>query len=69
MDSVTRFLISVFFHQSTSPRPLIHGTSLFAYGFEFAKIFNFEIAGFGLSGVNDTAGAENDPLITPIFFV
>jgi hypothetical protein len=43
------------------------GKSLFAYGFEFAKIFDFEIADFGLSGANDTAQAKNDPLITPTF--
>jgi hypothetical protein len=32
--------------------------SLFAYGLEFAKIFDFEIADFRLSGVNDTAQAK-----------
>jgi hypothetical protein len=37
------------------------GLSLFAYGFEFAKIFDSQIADFGTSGVNDTAGAKNDP--------
>jgi hypothetical protein len=42
---------------------------LFAYGFEFAKIFDFEIADFGLSGVNYTAEDKNDPKITPIFCV
>jgi hypothetical protein len=36
---------------------------------EFAKIFDFEIADFGLSGVNYTAQAKNNPLITPLFFV
>jgi hypothetical protein len=28
---------------------------------EFSKIFDFEIADFGLSGFNDTAQAKNDP--------
>jgi hypothetical protein len=37
-----RFSSSVFFHQITLPGPLIH--SLFEYGYEFAKIFDFEIA-------------------------
>jgi hypothetical protein len=32
-----------------------------AYGLEVAKIFIFEIANFGLSGVNDTAEDKNDP--------
>jgi hypothetical protein len=50
-----RFSTSGFFHQTTSPRPLIHGIKNFAYGLEFAKIFDFEIADFGHSGVNDTA--------------
>jgi hypothetical protein len=50
-----------FFHQATSPRPLI------AYGLEFAKIVDFEIADFGLSGVNETAEAKNEPWITSIF--
>jgi hypothetical protein len=66
MDSVTRFSTSGFFHQTTSPSP---PDSLFAYGLEFAKILDFEIADFGLSCVNDTAGAKNDPWITPILFV
>jgi hypothetical protein len=35
--------------------------SLFAYGLEFAKIFDLEISNFGLSCVNDTAEAKKDP--------
>jgi hypothetical protein len=31
------------------------------YGLEFAKIFDFEIADFSLSGVNDTAVTKNNP--------
>jgi hypothetical protein len=31
-----------------------------AYGLNFAKIFDFEIADLGLSGVNDTAEAKKD---------
>jgi hypothetical protein len=34
---------------------------LFEYGFEFAKIFDHEIADFGDSGVNDTAVSISDP--------
>jgi hypothetical protein len=51
----------VFFHQTNSPRPLIHGLNLFAYGLEFAKIFDLKIADFALSGVNNTAEAKDDP--------
>jgi hypothetical protein len=43
-DSVTRFLTSGFFYQTTSFRPLRHGLKhIFAYDLEFAKIFDFKI--------------------------
>jgi hypothetical protein len=48
-------------------RPLVFSSNnptwapYFAYCYEFAKIFDYEIADFGTSGVNDTAGAKNDP--------
>jgi hypothetical protein len=45
---------------TTSPRPLIHGVKPFAQGLEFEKIFDFEIANFCLSVVNDTAEANTD---------
>jgi hypothetical protein len=41
-----------FFHQTILPWPLINGAMpCCIYGFEFAKIFEFEIAIFGTSGV------------------
>jgi hypothetical protein len=62
------FNLNFFFIEQLPLGPWYTGLSLFAYGLEFAKIFNFEIVNFGLSGVNDTAQAKNDPWITPIFF-
>jgi hypothetical protein len=47
-----RFLTSGFLHQTTPFGPL---TCLFAYGFVFAEIFDYEINFFVVSGVNDTA--------------
>jgi hypothetical protein len=45
----------VFFIKQSHLGPWLTGLSLFAYGFEFAKIFDYEIADFCNSGVNDTA--------------
>jgi hypothetical protein len=42
------------------------GQSLFAYGFEFAKIFDYELGDFGHIGVKDTAVAKNDPQINRV---
>jgi hypothetical protein len=39
----------------------VAGMLWLSYCFEFAKIFDYEIADFGTSAVNDTAGAKNDP--------
>jgi hypothetical protein len=62
-----RFSTSCFFHQTTSPRPLIHGyESLYTYGLEFTRIFNFEIAKFGHSSVIDIAEAASAVSLTPL---
>jgi hypothetical protein len=42
---------------------------LFAYGFVFTEIFDYEIDFFVVSGFNNTAGHKSDPSLTPIFFV
>jgi hypothetical protein len=55
--SVTdRFSTSGFFIKQLPLGPWYTGKSLFAYGLEFAKIFDFEITDFGLwILVNDIA--------------
>jgi hypothetical protein len=50
-----------FFHQAIPTGALINGLMPLAYGFKMAKIFEYEIADFGTSGINDTARAKIDP--------
>jgi hypothetical protein len=48
------FLKSGFLHQTTPSWPLIHGSeAFFEYGCKFADIFDYVIANFVVSGVND----------------
>jgi hypothetical protein len=42
------------------------GESLFAYGLEFTKVFDFEIAEFGHSSVTDTAETASAVSLTPL---
>jgi hypothetical protein len=60
-ETVSRDFRLLVFHKTTSLRPLIHRLKPFCICLEFAKIFDFEIADFGLSGVNHTAEAKDDP--------
>jgi hypothetical protein len=51
---VSRDFRPLVFHQTTPSGPLIHGLKFKKKQFEFAEIFDYEIAKFVVSGVNDT---------------
>jgi hypothetical protein len=63
-----RFSTSDFFIKQLPLGNRFMDLSLFEYGLEFAKIFDYEIADFRKSCVSDRC-AQKDPLVTPIFFV
>jgi hypothetical protein len=68
-----RFSTFGVFHQTISSAPLLHGLSLLEYGFEFAEIFDYEIANFVVTvsmtpPINIDTADLADPTFTRLSF-